>query len=107
MKKGKKTPEEFKSAARTLLADEKKFNNVFEMAFRKLDKNHDKIIDNFEYFNFINQMLTDFGLKQLDFAGVNAEFKKADKNKDGKINKEEFKDELKKKLEMLSKDEEE
>ena len=107
MKKGKKTPEEFKVAAKSLLADEEKFNKVFEMTFRKLDKNHDKKIDSFEYFNFINQMLSDFGLKQLDFSGVNAEFKKADENKDGKISKEEFKNELKKRLEMFSKDEEE
>ena len=77
------------------------------MTFRKLDKNHDKKIDSFEYFNFINHMLTDFGLKELDFAGVNAEFKKADENKDGKMSKEEFKNELKKRLEMFSKDEEE
>ena len=107
MKKGKKTPEEFKVAAKSLLADEEKFNKVFEMTFRKLDKNHDKKIDSFEYFNFINNMLTDFGLKELDFAGVNAEFKKADENKDGKMSKEEFKNELKKRLEMFSKDEEE
>ena len=30
MKKGKKTPEEFKVAAKSLLADEEKFNKVFE-----------------------------------------------------------------------------
>ena len=107
MKKGKKTPAEVKEAAKALLADDKKFDQVFEKIFKKCDKNFDKKIDDSEYFNFLNQMLTDFGLKPLNFGEVKAEFKKADGNKDGTITKEEFKNELKKKLEFYSKDEEE
>ena len=105
MKKGKKTPEEVKAAAKKLLADDQKFDQVFEKIFKKCDKNFDKKIDDFEYFNFLNQMVQDFGLKPLDFTQVTEEFKKADTSKDGKISKDEFKVELKKKLEFYANDE--
>jgi len=105
MKKGKKTPEEVKEAAKKLLADDAKFDQVFERTFKKCDKNFDKKIDDFEYFNFLNQMVQDFGLKTLDFSEVQKEFKKADVNNDGSISKEEFKTELKKKLEFYANDE--
>ena len=105
MKKGKKTPEEVKEAAKKLLADDKKFDQIFERTFKKCDKNFDKKIDDFEYFNFLNQMVQDFGLKPLDFSEVKKEFEKADENKDGAISKDEFKLELKKKLEFYANDE--
>ena len=105
MKKGKKTPEEVKEAAKKLLADDKKFDEVFEKIFKKLDKNFDKKIDDFEYFNFLSQMVQDFGLKPLAFDEVNKEFKKADASKDGSISKDEFKKELRKKLEFYANDE--
>ena len=104
MKRNKKTPEEVREAAKKLLADEKKFDQVFERTFKKCDKNFDKKIDDFEYFNFLNQMVKDFGLKPLDFGQVKEEFKKADENKDGSISKDEFKVELKKKLEFYVND---
>ena len=104
MKRNKKTPEEVREAAKKLLADEKKFDQVFERTFKKCDKNFDKKIDDFEYFNFLNQMVKDFGLKPLDFGQVKEEFKKADENKDGSISKDEFKVELKKKLEFYAND---
>ena len=105
MKKGKKTPEEVKEAAKKLLADDKKFDQVFERTFKKCDKNFDKKIDDFEYFNFLNQMVQDFGLKPLDFGEVKKEFEKADVSKDGTISKDEFKTELRKKLEFYANDE--
>ena len=105
MKKGKKTPEEVKEAAKKLLADDKKFDQVFEKIFKKCDKNFDKKIDDFEYFNFLNQMVQDFGLKPLPFDEVTKEFKKADENKDGSISKDEFKKELRKKIEFYANDE--
>ena len=105
MKRNKKTPEEVREAAKKLLADEKKFDQVFERTFKRCDKNFDKKIDDFEYFNFLNQMVKDFGLKPLDFGQVKEEFKKADENKDGSISKDEFKVELKKKLELYANDE--
>ena len=106
MKKGKKTPEEVKEAAKKLLADDKKFDEVFEKIFKKLDKNFDKKIDDFEYFNILNQMIKDFGLKPLDFSQVSAEFKKADVNRDGTLSKDEMKAELKNKLQEFAADEE-
>ena len=104
MKKGKKTPEEVKEAAKKLLADEEKFDQIFEKTFKKIDKNFDKKIDDFEYFNFLNQMVQDFGLKPLDFGEIRKEFKNADENKDGTLSKDEFKAELKKKLEKFAND---
>ena len=102
MKKGKKTPEEVKEAVKKLLEDPKKFDQTFERIFKKSDKNFDKKIDDFEYFNLVNQMVKDFGLKPLDFGQVKEEFKKADENKDGSISKDEFKVELRKKLESFA-----
>ena len=106
MKKGKKTPAEVKEAAKKLLEDDKKFDQVFERTFKKCDKNFDKKIDDFEYFNILNQMIKDFGLKPLDFSQVSAEFKKADVNRDGTLSKDEMKTELKKKLQEFAADEE-
>ena len=105
MKRNKKTPEEVREAAKKLLADEKKFDQVFERTFKKCDKNFDKKIDDFEYFNFLNQMVKDFGLKPLDFSQVEAEFKQADVNRDGTIGKEELKENIRKKLEEFTRDE--
>ena len=106
MKKCKKTPAEVKEAAKKLLEDDKKFDQVFERTFKKCDKNFDKKIDDFEYFNILNQMIKDFGLKPLDFNQVSAEFKKADVNRDGTLSKDEMKTELKKKLQEFAADEE-
>ena len=106
MKKGKKTPEEVKAAAKALLEDPNKFDKVFEKTFKQSDKNFDKKIDDFEYFNLINKMVKDFGLKPLDFNQVSAEFKAADVNRDGAIGKDELKENIRKKLEEWTKDEE-
>ena len=95
----------FKEAAKKLLEDPKKFDQAFERIFKKSDKNFDKKIDDFEYFNLINQMVKDFGLKPLDFSQVEAEFKAADVNRDGGIGKEELKENIRKKLEELTRDE--
>ena len=50
-------------------------------------------------------MVQDFGLKPLDFSEVTKEFQKADVSKDGAISKDEFKTELRKKLEFYANDE--
>ena len=47
-------------------------------------------------------MLKDFGKKPLNFDAVMRQFKFADKNRDGKISKEEFKQQLKKLLENFA-----
>ena len=99
MKAANQTPEEVKQAARELLKDNKQFDEVFEKIFKKCDKNFDKKIDEAEYFNFINLMLKDLGKKALNFDAVMRQFKFADKNKDGKLSKDEFKVQLKKLLE--------
>ena len=105
MKKVKKTPEEVKLAAKKLLEDPVKFDKSLERIFKRSDKNFDRKIDDFEYFNLINQMVKDFGLKPLDFNQVSEEFKQADANRDGTLSKDELKENIKKKLEEFTKDE--
>ena len=100
MKSGGQTPAEVKKAAKELLNDPKKFDEVFENVFKKSDKNFDKKIDEAEYYNFINLMLKDFGRTPLNFDAVMRQFKFADKNKDGKISKDEFKNQLLKLLNL-------
>ena len=78
---------EAKESAKAMLADPKKFDAEFEKIFKKYDKNFDKHIDEGEYFNF---------------NAVMSQFERADKNKDGKISKEEFKVEVKKKLDTFA-----
>ena len=102
MKSGNQTPAEVKESAKALLADPAKFDEVFEKVFKKSDKNFDKKIDEAEYFNFVNQMLKDFGKKPLNFDAVMRQFKFADKNKDGAVSKEEFKNQLKKLLQSYA-----
>lgn len=93
---------EAKESAKALLADPKKFDAEFEKIFKKYDKNFDKHIDEGEYFNFLNELLKSFGRPPFNFNAVMSQFERADRNKDGKISKEEFKVEVKKKLDTFA-----
>jgi Ca2+-binding EF-hand superfamily protein len=91
-------PKEAKDAAKALLADQDKFDKEFEKIFKKYDTNLDKHIDEGEYYHFVNDLLKAFGRKPFNFNAVLMNFERADKNKDASISKDEFKVELKKKL---------
>ena len=97
-----KTPEEVKMAARDLLHDRKKFQEVFEKVFRERDRNSDMKINELEYVDFINHMLREFGKKPLNLSVVRNQFHSADKNRDKVISKEEFENQLRSLLEMYS-----
>ena len=58
----------------------------------------DQHIDQGEYYYFLNDLLKAFGRKPFNFNAVLMNFDRADKNKDESISKDEFKVELKKKL---------
>ena len=100
----KLTPDQLKAIkeaqdnANILLRDSSSFDKAFEELFPKFDKNKDKTIGMGEYLEFINGMLSAAGKKKMDLPVVMLNFDRADKDGDGYIDKEEFKKELKKRL---------
>lgn len=85
--------EECKKKARQLLSDKKAFEETFEKVFQTFDANKDGSIGAGEYAEFFQLML---GQKNVNRMMMN--FDRADKDKDGSIDKEEFKKELRKRL---------
>lgn len=84
--------------ASDLLRNSDNFDKVFEELFPKFDKNKDKTIGMGEYLEFINAMFSAAGKKKMDLPVVMLYFDRADKDGDGYIDKNEFKKELKKRL---------
>ena len=77
------------------MKDEKVFNETFEKVFNTFDQNKDKTIGDSEYAEFFQLMI---GSRKVNLQGMIKGFFSADKDKDGRIDKEEFKKELKNKL---------
>jgi Ca2+-binding EF-hand superfamily protein len=93
--------EELKEAQRQvkeIISNDDKFNEVFELQFKNYDKNGDGSIEMREYGEFFDDFLASINKKKGSFSAVVKSWKKADKNKDGKISKEEFKEEVRKKM---------
>jgi Ca2+-binding EF-hand superfamily protein len=91
------TPEQLKEAQRqvkAVISDQKTFNEAFELSFKHYDKNGDGHIEMREYGEFMDDFLTSIHKKKGSFSTVIKNWKKADKNSDGKISKEEFKEEV-------------
>ena len=86
---------EAQDKASSLLKDEKAFNETFEKVFKTFDANKDGTIGAGEYAEFFRLML---GGKKLNLQRMMMNFDRADKDKDGSIDKDEFKKELKKRL---------
>lgn len=84
-----------------LLKNTKEFNKVFEEIFKKFDVNRDGSIGMSEYMAFLKCLFA-ASKKNLDLNFVMRNFERADKDKDGNIDKEEFKKELKKRLQEFS-----
>ena len=93
-----KVIKEAQQEAEKLLKDNKAFEQKFEEIFKKFDKNFDKNIGLAEYIQFLNTMLSSAGKKTADLSVAMLNFERADKNTDGKISKEEFKKEVRKRL---------
>ena len=84
--------------AEKLLEDNNAFDKKFEEIFQKFDKNKDETIDLSEYVQFLNIMLSEAGKSTASISVTMLSFDRADKDKNGSIDKYEFKKEIKKKL---------
>ena len=81
-----------------LLKDNNEFDKVFEEIYKKYDENHDGAIGVEEYYEFLKDMLNAAGKKEYSLSVAMLKFDNADQDGNGKIDKNEFKHEVKKKL---------
>ena len=86
---------EAKEKAKILLKDKKAYDDTFEKIFKTFDANRDGSIGAGEYAEFFQLML---GGKKMDLSRMMLNFDRADKDKNGSIDKEEFKKEVFKRL---------
>ena len=91
-----------KNDAIELLNDQEKFDEKFEEVFTKYDANKDGKINLAEYRVFIDDMLVAMGRKKANYKMEQTFFSKADKDKDGAVDKEEFKNDFKRRLNRLA-----
>ena len=99
------TPEEIKEGqkyVKELLSDEKQFNEAFELTFSVYDQNGDGNIEMREYGKFLDDFMSCLNQKTGSFSTVLKNWRQADKNKDGKLSKEEFKEDFYKRLKEFS-----
>ena len=89
---------EAQQEAKLLIADKKRFDKAFEETFKKDDTNKDGTIDLKEYISFLQNMLQSMGRKNYNLPTTMLNFDRADKDKDGQIDKEEFKKEFLKRM---------
>ena len=84
--------------AKKLLQDPVAFNKRFEEIYGKYDKDRDGSIEFKEYQNFITDMLISMGRTKVQSKLLLNYFEKADVDNSGRIDKEEFRKEFKKRL---------
>jgi Ca2+-binding EF-hand superfamily protein len=89
---------EAKERAKRLLDNETLFNKHFEETFKKYDANGDGTIGLAEYVDFLSDILTSSGRRNYKLSVASLKFDHADIDGDGQIEKDEFKKELKKRL---------
>jgi len=97
--------EELKEAqelVKKILADPKKFDESFEKQFHHYDKNNDGHIEMREYGQFMDDFLSSINQKKVSFSTILKNWREADKNHDGKLSKQEFKDEVFKKMQAFA-----
>ena len=86
---------EAQEKATLLIKDKKAFDETFDKIFSAFDANKDGSIGAGEYAEFFQLMV---GGKKLNFSRILLNFDRADKDKDGSIDKEEFRKEVLKRL---------
>lgn len=91
-----------KNDAMELLNDQDKFDEKFEEVFVKYDKNKDGKINYVEYGDFMNDFFEAMGKKKPSHNVDVTFFSRADKDRDGTIDKEEFKTDFKKRMNRLA-----
>ena len=84
--------------AEKLLENKDAFDLKFEQIFKKFDQNKDGFIGLSEYVQFLNIMLSQAGKSTASLSVAMLNFDRADSDKNGNIDKIEFKKEVKKKL---------
>ena len=88
-----------KQWAKDLLNNPSLINKSFDETFKKYDKNKDGTIDTKEFYSFLNDVYKtcgfEFGISPNKAKGL---YKVADIDKNGKIDKQEFKREFKRAL---------
>ena len=84
--------------AKKLYNDEKLFNAEFERVFKTYDTNRDNFIDLDEYIPFLQNMLSSMGRQTYSIPNIIMNFERSDKDKNGQIDKQEFKKEFRKRL---------
>ena len=84
--------------AKKLLQDPVAFNKRFEEIYGKYDKDRDGSIEFKEYQNFISDMLISMGRTKVQSKLLLNYFERADGDNSGRIDKEEFRKEFKKRL---------
>ena len=102
---GKKNKEDLlkvKNDAIELLNDQDKFDEKFEEVFVKYDKNKDGKFNFAEYGAFVDDFFEAMGRKKPSQNADLTFFSKADKDRDGAIDKEEFKVDFKKRMNRLA-----
>ena len=93
--------EEAKVRAKRLLDNETLFNKHFEETFKKYDANGDGSIGLAEYVDFLGDILTTSGRKNYKLSVASLKFEHADVDRDGQIEKDEFRKELKRRLKEI------
>ena len=91
-----------KNDAIELLNDQDKFDEKFEEVFVKYDKNKDGKINFAEYGAFVDDFFEAMGRKKPSHNVDETLFNKADKDRSGAIDKEEFKVDFKKRMNRLA-----
>ena len=94
----KKQLQEDKEHAKKVLKDKALFDKAFEEAFNTYDKNHDGRIDFVEYNEFLQSFLAKMGRKCYNIANVTMHWDRADRDKNGEIDRDEFKKEFMKRM---------
>ena len=94
----KKDIREAQAEAKKIFNDKKLFDEEFERILKIYDKNKDNCIDLDEYIPFLQDMIASMGRQRYSIPNIIMNFERSDKDKNGQIDKEEFKKEFKKRV---------